>query len=173
MPTLISRFTLVAAAAGLLLSLAVLATTFMPSWADRPELKICLIVGLFVVGFPAIFVINSAWHDYPQKMYLELMYAGCPAWMRRLTYALVAVGAAIFLTPILLGLEVGGESWRGPGRSLFLGGFGLLAYSAFFAQVYSALHLDRALPIPRCSNGHAVSSTARFCSECGQAVPEV
>lgn len=168
---LLARLTLVGSAAGLALSLVVIATSLLPPGADSPALKLCLIAGLFVVGFPAIFVISSAWHDYPQRVYLKHMYAGCPAWMRRLTYALLGVGAALFFSSIVLDPGGPGESPLGPGSSLFLGGFGLMAYSAFLAQVYSALHLDHAFPGRRCPNGHVVSPTARFCEQCGQAVP--
>ncbi len=145
---------------------------FMPPRADIPEVKLCLAAGFLIVGFPAAFLLRMSLQVYPLKMHGKLMYAGCPAWMRHLTKGLFAVGLAIFFSPLILDLELGDEGLLGPGTSLGLGGFGIAFFAPVFAQAYSAQRLDRVLANRRCPNGHLVSPTARFCEECGQAVPQ-
>jgi hypothetical protein len=127
-------------------------------------------VGFFVVAFPSFFIIKNATQDLPQREVTNLMYAGCPAWLKRLGYVVMAFGALNFFGSILLqksGSRAAQSDWF---PAIALGGFGLMAYSAFFNQLYSSVHLPGALNRLRCPNGHAVRSDAKFCDRCGAPV---
>ena len=172
MLTLIARSVLVASLLGLALSVLTTASVLAPPRVDLEELKVWLVALFFIVGLPGIFIISRSLQEVPPKHSSKLMYAGCPVWMRRLTYVLMALGVVVFFSPPALGLAAGGESLLGPGNSLALGGFGIVWFSTIFSQVYSAQHLEEVGAIRRCPVGHPVSLTARFCEECGRPVVE-
>lgn len=66
-------------------------------------------------------------------------YNGCPPWMRLTCLALMAAGLALFFTPAvleLMGVIPHGDN--SPMPSTVPGGFGIVAFSSIFAQLYSA-----------------------------------
>ena len=71
-----------------------------------------------------------------------LDYSGCPPWLRALSYALMLAGVLLFFYPAAL--QFSGIGPVADGTSLpstLSGGFGLVAYTAIFAQTYSLVVL--------------------------------
>jgi hypothetical protein len=75
------------------------------------------------------------------------MYHGCPRWMRLACFTSMIAGAMLFYLPAVLEYFELSERFTGSGMpSTVPGGFGLLCFSSFFAQLYSLLTLGDAEP---------------------------
>ena len=103
-----------------------------------------MLVSLVPTG--ALFVLryNRLNYDRTQREIANSMYSGCPQWMRRTAYSLMILGMSLFFLPAVF--EIGGYIPRSDGSSLpstTPGGFGLIAYTAFIAQLYSATSIAR------------------------------
>ena len=82
---------------------------------------------------------NQLTYDRTPRDVAKSMYSGCPPWMRTATYSLMVVGLSLFFLPAVF--ELCGYIPHNDGTSFpstTPGGFGLMAYSAFIAQLYSA-----------------------------------
>jgi hypothetical protein len=114
----------------------------LSGWANSLS-KVTL---LSIVPTGALFVLryNRLNYDRTQREIANSMYSGCPRWMRATAYSLMALGVILFFLPAVF--EFGGYIPHSDGSSLpstTPGGFGLIAYTAFIAQLYSATSIAR------------------------------
>jgi hypothetical protein len=103
------------------------------------------LLGLFPVGGACILRLQQLNRDRTQREIEATRYSGCPAWMRKTAYSFMAAGVILFFLPAIL--EFSGTIQPSSGGHLPAttpGGFGLMAYSAFIAQLVSAKANGRA-----------------------------
>jgi hypothetical protein len=125
-------------------------------------------IGVFVVWFPTVVVLNSMPH-VSQKDIWKVAFAGCPRWMRQGAYALF--GYAI-LNFVFFLATTAGESKQpagDPPPSAIRGfsGHWMIFYAVAFCTLYSRVHAPHLYRERTCPQGHTASPTARYCSECG------
>jgi hypothetical protein len=101
-----------------------------------------VLLALFPVGFAFVLRYQSLTRDWTRRKVRHLQYSGCPPWMKRMAYCNLGIGVVLFFLPGVL--EMVGYIPKGDYSSFgkefpstVAGGFGLMAYSAFFAQLYS------------------------------------
>jgi hypothetical protein len=161
------------AALGLALSVLVhLAALFgLPS--PLGEKSWILHVGIFVVWFPAVLIVQSLTRDFKQKDLWRAALRGCPVWMRRLVWIVAGyamVNFAIFAYQMTgakpTSQETPDEVWRG------FSGHWMVFYSMAMAIFYSALRIRDHDSQRRCLAGHPASPSAQFCDQCGQPIRE-
>ena len=74
-------------------------------------------------------------------------YSGCPRWLRAISYALMVAGVLLFFYPAALQFSGIGPVADGTTLpSTLPGGFGIVAYTAIFAQTYSLAVLGKIVP---------------------------
>jgi hypothetical protein len=120
-----------------------------------------LFIGIFVVWFPTVILMNRLTRDFKQKDLWKAALRGCPAWMKVGLW--IAIGCAVggtFLVPLASGQRPGSTS-----GSFAL--FPIAFYSVSFCVMYSLIHADQVDASRRCLNGHVISPAAKFCEECG------
>lgn len=158
---------LVLALIGLAASVFVLVLGVVGKEQQLGVVQAVLIGCLVLVMVPLVLIANSSQAPARGRRW-DALYKGCPVWMRRLTYALAILGTVGFFGSMLL--EQFGKL-PSPGRDEFpgitFGSFGVVAFSAMFSQLYSALQMDKLRQSRSCPNGHEVDLDSRFCRECG------
>lgn len=131
-------------------------------------------VGIFAVWIPAVLVSVQTARLGSRKDFWKIALAGCPRWMR---YGLfVLFGYAIFNFILFISVAPAHTQQFGntPPPSVLRGfsGHWMVFYAAAFAILYSRIHAPQFYKVRKCANGHVVSAAARFCSDCGCAVPD-
>jgi hypothetical protein len=124
-----------------------------------------LFIGIFVVWFPTVILVNRLTRDFKQKNLWKAALRGCPPWMRTGVWVFDGAVMAITFVPAI---------WKGrPGDEGFIL-FPSVFYAMSFCTMYSLIHVDRVDARCRCLNGHAIPPLAKFCEECGApAAPDV
>lgn len=120
-----------------------------------------LLIAVFPLFVPALIVMKRLTRDFKQKDRWRAALRGCPPWMKTTLWIVIGVAFVSFFI----------SGWRDPANftPLFPVGF----YAASFCLMYSWLNVGKFDPNRRCTNGHTVSSLAKFCEECGApAVPD-
>jgi hypothetical protein len=119
-----------------------------------------LFVGIFVVWFPTVILMNRLTQDFKQKDLWKAALRGCPAWMRNSLWVVIGFVFAMFFLPVLFK--------KSPGNSpqMFVL-FPVTFYATSFCTMYSLLHVEKHDASRRCLNGHPISPSAKFCEECG------
>jgi len=79
--------------------------------------------------------------DYRPFQIAPKLYTGCPPWMRRATYAVIALGISSLVVANLAGVQTSTDTLVGTRATAIIGGLGLVAFSVLFAQIYSAFTL--------------------------------
>lgn len=127
-----------------------------------------LFIGIFVVWFPTVILMNRLTRDLKQKDLWKAALRGCPSWMRGTLWIVIGIAVgATFVVPLLLGQRPGGTP-----ESFVL--FPIAFYSVSFCVMYSLIHADEVDSRSHCLNGHLISPMAKFCEECGAPVaPDV
>lgn len=100
------------------------------------------LIGAAILGFVFVARYQQLTRNVPQGEVRSQRYQGCPKWMRITCYVCMLAGAFLFFLPAIA--EAIGWSQRSDGTNLpatLPGGFGLLAYSAYFSQLYSGIRL--------------------------------
>ena len=158
---------------GLVLSLIVHMCSLLGFPSPLGEQAWILHVGIFVVWFPAVIVMQALTKEFKQKDLWRAALRGCPSLMRRMTYGFGAYALINFA--IFLMLVSGHDRSAETPAAIFRGfsGHWMAFYSAALAILYSALHAEERDDRRRCLAGHRVSPTANYCEECGQPVHEV
>jgi len=134
-------------AVGLLLSIALsiygLANFPSPLTGAAATLGMWVLLALLPVGLAYVLRFPSSNFDLKRETMFELRFDGCPLWVKRATRCAVGIGAVLFFLPGVL--EMLGYIPKGDYSSLgkespctMVGGIGLMAYSAFFAHLYSS-----------------------------------
>jgi len=123
--------------------------------------------GIFVVGFPTIFVAQRLVGRVNRKDFWKVVLKGSPDWMRYMVYGFFGYAIVNFLffmtkAPSGSGGNPPAVVWRA------FSGHWMAFYSAALAVLYSAAHM--AGTAPRCVNGHLASPNAIYCNRCGQPV---
>jgi hypothetical protein len=119
-----------------------------------------LFVGVFVVWLPTVILVNRLTRDFKQKDLWKAALRGCPPWMRIALWVVVGCAFVSFFIPVV--------SRRNPGdppQTLML--FPITFYAVSFCVMYSLIKVEKFDATRRCLNGHAISSLAKFCEECG------
>ena len=109
----------------------------LSGWAASLSLKLMFL--LIPIVFAFVLRYNNLNYDRTQREITKTMYSGCPIWMRTTAYCLMALGLILFFLPGLW--EVLGYIPHSGGNSIpstTPGGFGLLVFTSFIAQLYSA-----------------------------------
>jgi hypothetical protein len=131
-------------------------------------------VGIFVVFLPAVVVSSQASRFGNRRDFWKLALAGCPPWMRYALYGLFAYAVINFVF-----FATNASQHAAPGStappSVIRGfsGHWMAFYAAAFTILYSRIQAPELFLKRHCASGHLVAPTARFCPECGQAVPPV
>lgn len=160
---------MVLAACGLALSFGAHCMALAGATIPGGNLVWGLHIGIFVVGIPMVLVALQISRFTNQKDMWKVALAGCPSWMRRAFYFLFAYSILNF---VLFMITTGSQSKTELGEvplSVVRGfsGHWMIFYGAAFAVLYSRIHAPQLYCARKCPQGHAVSLTARFCSECG------
>jgi hypothetical protein len=138
-----------------------------PSWVMG------LHAGVFVVFFPAAFVVHGLTRDYAQRELWTAALRGCPDWMRKGVYGLFVYAILNFAYFIATVPKRGAAVVAGETPAAIVRGFSghwMVFYAVSFAILYSYLHVEEADDLRRCANGHRVSAAAKFCEACGAPV---
>jgi hypothetical protein len=162
---------IVYAAAGLILSLAVHLLSFFGLQPGGTTLFEVLHIGIFPLWLPVVFVASKRSSGARRKDFWKAALAGCPTWMRYMTYGFFAyaiLNFVLFLVVAPTGRQLGGA----PPSSVWHGfsGHWMAFYSAGLAIVTSAYRGGFATPGAKCPNGHTVGFGDRFCGTCGTPV---
>jgi hypothetical protein len=127
-------------------------------------------VGIFVVWPPAVLCSQALAKEFPQKDVWRAALRGCPKPMQ---YALYALFAYVLLN---FALFLGTTAEDSRSSAAMIRGFSghlLIFYYAAFAILYSYLQVQKQDPARRCTNGHVVALSAKYCPECGSPVGDV
>lgn len=142
MSRLIDTSIFVSSLIGLLASLALAVVGIVvapaPLTGVADSLAKIVMLGLFPVGGAFVLRYQHLTQDTTPREVQKWGYYGCPPWMRYTCYGLMTAGLVLFFMPAFT--ESTGSIPKGGGSefpSTVPGGFGLLAYSAFFGQLYS------------------------------------
>jgi len=165
------------AAMGLVLSVIVHVLSFLGLPSPLGEYSWGLHVGIFVVWLPTVLVANNMVKDFKQKDFWKAALRACPKWMKNLTYFFFGYAFLNFVI-FIISDAAGGVSGKSEGSStptnVFRGfsGHWMVFYCVAMATLYSAIHVEEHDETRRCSNGHPVSPSAKFCEQCGAKVIE-
>ena len=129
------------AALGGALSIACLVCAAFPS-TDPLVLKVVILLVLTLVGTLTVAMQIQSKQIEGFKVVVSL-YAGCPAWMRRLTYSVLGVGVGSFVIAKLIGVNATADSLLGTRATVLIGALGVMVFTVMFAQVYSILALRK------------------------------
>ena len=166
------------AACGLVLSLAVHLLTFAGIQPGGDAMFFALHIGIFPLWLPVVLIMSrmtgttrgwswdGGWSSWNRVL------AGCPTWMRYMTYGFfgyAALNFAIFIVMAPTGKHPGGGSppsivWHG------FSGHWMAFYSAGLAVLTAAYRRGLGNLQTRCPNGHPVGVDDRFCPLCGTAI---
>jgi hypothetical protein len=131
--------------AGLAASADVAVSAFMASPAPLAGMAASLahnvLVALPVVGGAFILRYKQLTHGAQPRQRELMRFSECPPWMRGICYALMLLGVSLFAWSA--GLEVLGFISKATGAAIRVGGFGLVANSFIFGQLYSVQRLAR------------------------------
>src|SRR6266852_3868241 len=122
-------------------------------------------IGVFLVGFPAVFVAQSLTRDAKRMDFWRVALRGCPQWMRYMTYGFFGyafINFALFFAGMFGHRDDELANLRG------FSGHWMAFYSGALALLYSYVHADTT--VRRCINGHPASAWASYCEICGQPV---
>lgn len=123
--------------ASLVLAVVGVAVAPVPLTGVADSLAKVVMLGLFPVGGAFVLRYHSLTQDTTPREVQKWGYGGCPPWMRYTCYGLMIVGLVLFFMPAFFE-SVNSTSKSGSSEFPTVpGGFGLLAYSAFFGQLYS------------------------------------
>ncbi len=158
---------IVYAAAGLVVSLVVHGLSFAGIQAGGEVLFFAIHIGILPLWVWIAVTFRGTWSG-PSDAWTAI-FAGCPAWMKYMTYGFFAyalVNFALFAATVQFGkpLEAGPAlGWRG------FSGHWMVFYSAGLAAVTTVYRqgIRKLSPLPKCPKGHSVAYGDRFCPECG------
>jgi hypothetical protein len=163
------------AACGLMLSLAahLLALAGHPPGGNA--LFFALHIGIFPLWIPVVLISMKMMNGVRRQDYWEVALAGCPPWMKYMTYGFFAyavINFAIFVILVPKGKPpVGGapppEVWHG------FSGHWMLFYSAGLA-ILTGVYLRGGFGNlqQRCPFGHEVAFGDQYCATCGAKVEQ-
>jgi len=158
------------ASLGLLLSLTVhLAALF--GVALFGESAFALHVGMLAVGLPAGIATHRVTRDVARKDFWKVALSGCPLWMRRLSGGLVAY-AILNFAYFALTLPSHGPKHSGAPDAAILRMFSghWMAFYAGAVSIFYSKTRAEFIGAPRCTQGHPVGPSAKFCEQCGSPV---
>jgi hypothetical protein len=163
---------LVLAAVGFVLSVAAHGMALAGVPIPGGKLVWNLHIGIFIVWIPTVLVAYRATRYANRKDFWRVALAGCPPWMRR--GFLVLFGYAILNFVLFLASNPPRQSTDDAPLTVIRGfsGHWMIFYGAAFAVLYSRIHAPQLYQPRKCPQGHVVSPTARFCSECGYTFPD-
>lgn len=147
------------AALGMLLCLGSYLFEFAGLYSPPQNRPLILFLGVFIVWFPTIFLMNRLTADFKQKDMWKAALRGCPSWMQTSLWVLVGVVALLAFLPLAL------RAQRAYPDIFVL--FPVCFYAASFCVTYSLINAEKHDSTRRCLNGHTISPMARFCEECG------
>ena len=131
-----------------------------------PEELNLLAPGIFIVWFPAGIVLSLITDGTFRKNIWKVGLRGAPKWMHYMNYCFGIYAFINFVIFIVIGrnnpLDSEGSVLK------VLSGFILPFYSLGLAIFYSASQVGKNGLIRKCSNGHQVSFSAKYCENCGQ-----
>ena len=165
------------AACGLVLSLAVHLLALAGVQVGGNALFFGLHAGIFPLWLAVVLIAmkltNGMRLTGMRLDYWKVVFSGCPAWMRYMTYGFfiyALVNFAIFFYVAPVGKQIGGvppaSVWRG------FSGHWMVFYAAGLAILTTAYRRGISNLEQRCPNGHSVGLDDKFCSTCGMPITE-
>ena len=134
-----------------------------------PEELNLLALGVFIIWFPAVIVLSLITDGAFRKDVWKVGLRGAPKWMHSMNYGF---GIYAFINLVIF-IMIGRNNPQDLEGSIMLrglSGFILPFYSLGLAIFYSASQVGKNGLIRRCSNGHQVSFSAKYCENCGQQI---
>jgi len=157
-------------AIGLALSVVSHVASLLGALGPLGRYSFALHVGVFIVWGPAVLVTQQLAKDASRGEVWKIVLRGCPAWMKYMTYGLVAYAILNFALYMYREPKPGAPDGMSPRDVRGFSGHWMVFYSAALAILYSAAKVREQGGVRRCPNGHAVAELAKFCSQCGQPV---
>lgn len=123
-------------------------------------------VGIFVVWIPAVVLSRRLTREAKTKGSWQVIYAGCPTWMKTVLYVVVVYSMINFAL-----FAAGDKPARSdvslvpPTVTRGFSGYWLMFYWVAVCIFYSGLHGGAGSKV--CPAGHHVPSTAVYCETCG------
>jgi len=167
---------IVYAAAGLALSVAVHVLTFT-NFQPPEQLFFALHAGIFPLWIPVVFIamkltqgmrLTANPFDFTA---MNIMFSGCPPWVRYMTYGVFAYAIINFVIFFALSVSgnIAGVKGGAPPSAVWHGfsGHWMVFYSAGLATLLTARHRGIANLQNKCRNNHPVGFNDKFCPTCG------
>jgi hypothetical protein len=160
------------AACGLVLSLVVHILSFFGISFGGNALFFGLHVGIFPLWIPVVLIAQKMMGGAQRKDFWKVALAGCPSWMRYMTYGFfiyAIVNFAIFI--VLTSMHPPPKGGEPPAVVLHgFSGHWMAFYSAGLAILTTAYRRGLSNLQRRCPFGHEIGWNDKFCSTCGSAV---
>lgn len=153
---------------GLLLTFVLHVAALLGQVPPLGEYTQVLFLGIFILGIPTIFVMNSLSKDVARKDIWKAALRGCPLWMRYSVYFFFGYALLNFVL-VSIGAPRSGGNLSGVQGVRGITGHAMAFYSVFAAVLYSAARLW-GQPGRRCPEGHPAGPLAKFCDQCGRPV---
>jgi len=160
------------AACGLMLSIVAHGMALLGLVIPGGRLVWVLHFGIFVVWIPTgLTMMWSTRYTSYNRVWKQAL-GGCPVWMRSGVYLLF--GYAMFNFILFMATMPGNKPTGDAPPSIVRGfsGHWMVFYGAAFAILYSAVYAPGLRRERKCPQGHTVSPTARYCSDCGHMFPD-
>jgi len=169
------------AACGLILSLAVHLLSLFGLQVDGNALFFGLHVGIFPLWLAVVLIAIKLTNgmrligmtDMTGIRYWKVVFSGCPAWMRYMTYGFMIYALVNFVSFIIVaptGKQIGGDPpaavWRG------FSGHWMVFYAVGLAILTTAYRRGLSNLGQRCPNGHSIGFDDKFCPTCGAPITE-
>lgn len=161
---------MILAGIGLVLSVIVHAYSLFGLSCPLGDMAWYLHFGVFIVWFPSVFIVQDLSREFKQKDLLKAALRACPAWMKYMAYFFFGYAILNFIVSAII--DTARETTGGDGAFRSFSGHWMAFYSAAFALLYSATHVQEHDNTRRCPKGHPVSPSASFCEECGERITE-
>ncbi len=164
---------IVYAATGLVLSLAVHLLSFAGVQPGGNSLFFGLHVGIFPLWLPVVLISQKMTNGASKRDFWKIMLSGCPVWMRYMTYGFFYYAIVNFVI-FFITAPVGEHGAEAPPSSVWHGfsGHWMAFYSAGLAVITTAYRRGLSNLQRRCSNGHSIAFSDKFCSTCGVPIEE-
>ena len=161
---ILNLFLLLGGVGFLCVFIAYVGALFHLNWLADPLMQ-PLVPGLFAVWLPTVLLASRMVRFGKNRDFWKIVLSGCPSWMQRGLYGVMAFGVLSFFYFVVL------NNQRTKSEALFAGGHLMIFYGVAFCVMYSALHAPALLSTRKCLVGHLVSPLDTFCPTCGRELP--
>jgi hypothetical protein len=160
------------AACGLALSLVVHILSFFGIQLGGKNLFFGLHIGIFPLWIPVVLIAQKMSGGASRKDFWKAALAGCPPWMRYMTYGFFIYAFINFAIFFILTASHPSVKGGDPPAEVLHGfsGHWMAFYAAGLAVLTSTYYRGLSNLQPRCRYGHEIGWNDKFCPQCGTAV---